>query len=80
MKITQITVTHKRTIQIRRFEPLTVELGAAADVDESDNVQDAYARLLAELREATRAYCVPFVEAAGFRVKEQESVSALEQI
>jgi hypothetical protein len=74
MKITQITVTHRRTFQIRQYEPLTVELSASAEMLESDNVQDSYAKILAELREATRAYCVPIVEAAGFRVKTEQEV------
>jgi len=78
MKITQIIVTHKRTIQIRQYEPLSVELSATAEIDEADNVQDAYAKILAELREATRAYCVPIAEAAGFRVKRLESESESE--
>lgn len=48
MKVTKILVRVEKTLQVERFEPVSVVLQAEAELEDDDTLEDAYKELYVE--------------------------------
>ena len=50
MKIKEVSVRYAKTVQVKRYEPVRIELEATATVDAGENAQDVIEHLHGNLR------------------------------
>lgn len=51
MKFTEVVIKYSRTLQMRQFEPLTIDVTAKAQVDPGDDAKKVIARVQKTVRE-----------------------------
>lgn len=51
MKVTQVSVIYKKTVQMRQFEPVEVSQSAQAQVDEGEDPRQVFIKLMKIVKE-----------------------------
>jgi hypothetical protein len=56
MKTTKILVRVEKTLQVERFEPVSVTLQAEAELEEDDTLEDSYKELYVETSKQAKRF------------------------
>lgn len=51
MKVTQVSVVYKKTVQMRQFEPVEISQSAQAQLDEGDDPRQVFIKLMKIVKE-----------------------------